>query len=72
MPIQLSFIPLKRTYNKYPTTVQLCPKYPLGMPMFKQNKNKWKHESSNLIYLSIGCRVPYMYNKISQAHAIKL
>ena len=41
MPIPLSFIPLKRT-KKSPTTVQLCPKCPLGMPLFKENKNKLK------------------------------
>ena len=37
MEIPLSFIPRKRT-RKSPTTVQLCPKFPLGMPLFKQNK----------------------------------
>ena len=57
MPILLSCIPQKRTI-KSPTTVQVCPKFPLGMPLSKQNKNKLKHESSNLLYLSIGCRVP--------------
>ena len=41
MPIPLSFIPQKRT-RKYPTIVQLCPKFPLGMPEFKQNKKKLK------------------------------
>ena len=41
MPIPLAFIPRKRT-SKSPTTVQLCPKCPLGIPPSKQNKNKLK------------------------------
>ena len=71
MPIPLSFIPRKRT-SKSPTISQLCSKCPLGMSLFKQKKRNWKHESSNLIYLSIGCRFLYLYNIISQAHPIKL
>ena len=42
MPIPLSFIPQKRT-RKSPTTLELCPKCPLGMPLFKQNKKKLKN-----------------------------
>ena len=41
MPIPLSFIPPKRK-SKYPTTVQLCPKFPLGIPLFNQTKRNWK------------------------------
>ena len=37
MAIPLSCIPRKRT-SKSPTTVQLCPKFTLGMPLFKQKK----------------------------------
>ena len=41
MPIPLSCIPRKRT-SKSPTTIQLCPNCPLGIPLFKQNKKKLK------------------------------